>query len=225
MAKKNSTTNSRHVQSNQTDVHEDLEKIVRKHMSEAYEKPIAMHTLLAFDEIAENLERLGVASVILDSGCGAGDSSIYLAEKFPHSIIIGIDKSFVRLQKSKHKDVPDNVLFARADQFDFWRLVANLKWQVEKHFIFYPNPWPKKAHVKRRIHGHPSFIDLIKITKNIELRSNWAIYVEEFNQAWQLVTGDKCTRRELDVTEPVSLFEKKFNESGHTLYRLTTIED
>lgn len=214
--------NSRRIESNQNDVHDNLEKIVTKHLAEPYRKPISMHTLLAFDEMAETLERKRVKSVVLDSGCGAGDSTIVLAKKYPESTVIGIDKSQVRLQKLKNKDVPDNACFVRADQFDFWRLIVKSGFRVHRHYILYPNPWPKKSHGKRRIFGHPAFVFLPRISKNIEIRSNWLIYLKEFANAWELATGDTCQIRELEVTEPISLFEKKFNESGHTLYRLTT---
>ncbi len=219
---KNCTANSRSIQSNQDDVHQGLDEIIKKHLMTAYQKPIAIHTLLAFDEMVEKLERLGVSSVLLDSGCGAGDSTIYLAQQHPESTIIGIDKSFVRLQKSKRKDVPENVLFVQADQFDFWRLAAKSNWHIKKHFIFYPNPWPKKAHIRRRVHGHPAFIDLVQITTEIEVRSNWLVYLQEFSRAWKRIAGGSCDVSEIGKTAPISLFEKKFIESGHILYRLTS---
>jgi len=217
--------NSRRVESNQTGVHEHLQKIVKKHMAEPFQKPISMHTLLAFDDMIETMERRHVKSVILDSGCGAGDSIISLAHQFPESTIIGLDKSLVRLQKSQYKSVPENVMFVRADQFDFWRLVGKSGCNVKQHFMLYPNPWPKKSHAKRRIFGHPAFVILPKICKNIEMRSNWLIYLQEFAEAWQLLTGDKCYVNEFEADEPITLFEKKFKESGHPLYRLRTIED
>ncbi len=214
---------SRPVASNQQGVHENLPKILQKHMSAPYQKPVSMHTLLAFDEIAERLEREGVTSVILDSGCGTGESTIFLAQKYPERIIIGLDKSEVRLQKIKSKAVPSNALFVRADQFDFWRLVSVSELNVIYHTMFYPNPWPKKTHAKRRIFGHPAFVLLPKITKNIELRSNWLIYLQEFAAAWELLTGDACEINQIEVSTPITLFEKKFHDSGHPLYRLRTI--
>lgn len=38
-------------------------------------------------------------SVVLDSGCGTGRSSVWLAETYPHLPVIGIDRSAVRLSK------------------------------------------------------------------------------------------------------------------------------
>lgn len=214
---------SRHITSNQQGLNEDLPKIVQKHMSAPYQKPICMHTLLAFDELAERLEQERISSVILDSGCGTGESTIFLAQKYPERMIIGIDKSEVRLQKIKSKEVPRNALFVRADQFDFWRLVSVSELDVTFHTMFYPNPWPKKTHAKRRIFGHPAFVLLPKLTKNIEMRSNWLIYLQEFAAAWELLTGDVCDIDEIVVDTPITLFEKKFHDSGHPLYRLKTV--
>jgi len=220
----NNAGNSKRVYSNQAGVNENIENIVRKHMSEEYQKPVAEHTLLAFKNVTRQLDNLRCTSIVLDSSCGTGDSTIHLAKQFPESVVIGIDKSMVRLQKLNIKDIPQNALYARADQFDFWRLVSESNWNVIRHFIFYPNPWPKKAHMMRRIHGHPAFIFLPKITRHIELRSNWPTYLNEFARAWHILTGNACAVREFTVNEPMTLFEKKFNDSGHQLYRLTTNE-
>lgn len=190
-------------------------------MEHDYLKPVSGHTLNAFKEI-EKAFSLGVKSIVLDSGCGTGYSTVILAKRFPESLVIGLDKSDIRLRKTKHKERFDNVLFVRADQFDFWHLLVKAGWPVVKHCMYYPNPWPKKAHIKRRIHGHPAFVELPKLTKNIEVRSNWLTYVQEFAAAWQILTHEDLILEKIEPVQPVSLFEKKFKESGHQLYRLVT---
>jgi tRNA (guanine-N7-)-methyltransferase len=206
--------------SNQDAPHEELGAIVKNHVEKAHRREIAPHTLRAFAAVETRITALQKTSLILDSGCGAGDSTLFLAKKYPDYLVLGIDKSSVRLHKVQTKQRPDNVLFAQADQFDFWRLLAQSDWNVVRHFIFYPNPWPKKAHIKRRIHGHPAFIELPNITKNLELRSNWLIYLEEFSFAWSLLTGERVAVQKMAPGRPISLFEKKFADSGHQLFQL-----
>ncbi len=210
--------NSPYVRSNQDGIHEKLETVVRKHLSHDYLRPIPAHTQQAFD-VADKTVRERGQCIILDSGCGAGDSTIFLAKRFPKHLIIGVDKSLVRLNKASRKQAPGNMMLLRADQFDFWRLLERAGWPIDAHYIFYPNPWPKKQHLGRRIHGHPAFGALVKLAEYIEVRSNWSLYVEEFALALK-IAGRTAVVRDFKPATPVSLFEKKFYASGQSLYRV-----
>ena len=90
-----------------------LEKIVTKHIHTLPKywnsKPIAKHTLVAFEEALDfvmqhqhhrkhrninddtDSSTLKKTKVILDSGCGTGRSSILLGEMHPDCIVIGIE--------------------------------------------------------------------------------------------------------------------------------------
>lgn len=216
---------SRRVSSNQKRLHEELEKIVNSHIQNDFLKPVAAHTQEAFEEIDKIVRDSKNIDIILDSGCGTGDSTLLLGQQCPNHLVIGLDKSPIKLQKTRIKQPRNNVLFVRAEQFDFWRLVARSKWNVRQHYMLYPNPWPKKAHIKRRIYGHPAFVELPKISKNIVVRSNWEIYVLEFCVAWTLLTREKCYVEQFVPRQYASLFEKKFHESGHELYQLVTAKE
>ncbi len=212
---------SRRVTTNQVGIHPELEAIVRKHRTSEFLKPISRHTLEAFEQVRSRLERLR-RPLILDSGCGKGESTIRLAQEFCDHVVVGLDKSLHRLLKNPYfgRDHPENLLLLRADIFDFWRLCARHGQIVQRHYIFYPNPWPKKRHVKRRIHGHPAFPDLLRISRYLEVRSNWKLYLEEFAQAVFWITGLRFQVQSLDIEEPITSFERKYLWSGHELFRL-----
>ena len=70
----------------------------------------------------------------------------------------------------------------------------------------------------RRIHAHPAFKDLLHISHNLVLRSNWRIYVEEFAAAFEFVTGSVGEMTQIHPHVAVSLFEKKYLASGFDLY-------
>lgn len=95
----------------------------------------------------------------------------------------------------------NNVLLLRADLIDFWHLcLTSSIWQqtiqVQKHYLLYPNPYPKKARLKSRFYAHPAF-PLLMLTlmggdntdkcDGLIVRSNWRGYLEEFALAIQVL--------------------------------------
>ena len=213
---------SRLVQSNQDSPHSDLIPLWEKYKETQFCKACAAHTRVAFESVREIICHSS-RPIILDSGCGAGDSSIWLAEHYPEHWVIGIDKSESRLKKNSCllRDRPPNLFLIRAELIDFWRLLKENNIRIDRHYLFYPNPWPKKKDVKKRFHGHPVISDLLHLSSCFLLRSNWYIYVLEFAQAVEYWLDIKPEIKELNALNPVTLFEKKYLASGHTLYELS----
>eukprot|EP00577_Skeletonema_sp_RCC1716_P012959 CAMPEP_0113394452 /NCGR_PEP_ID=MMETSP0013_2-20120614/12512_1 /TAXON_ID=2843 ORGANISM="Skeletonema costatum, Strain 1716" /NCGR_SAMPLE_ID=MMETSP0013_2 /ASSEMBLY_ACC=CAM_ASM_000158 /LENGTH=385 /DNA_ID=CAMNT_0000278285 /DNA_START=117 /DNA_END=1274 /DNA_ORIENTATION=- /assembly_acc=CAM_ASM_000158 len=103
----------------------------------------------------------------------------------------------------------DNVLLLRAELSDFWKCcLSSTQWQerasIDKHYLLYPNPYPKKSRLKSRFYAHPAF-PLLMMTimmdddtsdgdvlsaeeDKLVVRSNWEGYLNEFKSAvgiWQ----------------------------------------
>lgn len=223
---------AREITTNQLGMHEDLTDIVNKYRGSEFKKPIAEHTQQAFDAA---LDWLGEwqGEVIIDACCGVGESSIVLAQRNPNAKVIGIDKSVARLDKHAHykqlseQHSNDNVRVFQGDLNDFWRLIADYlgeaKWHISKQCLFYPNPYPKKAQVQKRWHASPAFIALLACSKNIEVRSNWLIYLQEFQFA---LTLHGVQSHIVEVSgEPITPFERKYTESGQTCWQLQTLAE
>lgn len=212
--------NSRAVATNQTGPHDDLERRVARALAHPLRKPIAEHTCLAFAEAEAWLAARGLP-LILDAGCGVGLSTRHLAQRFPRHAVIGIDRSAERLSRD-HGPLPDNALLVRADLVDFWRLTLAAGWQPQRHYLLYPNPYPKAAHLKLRWHGHPVFPTLLALGGRLELRSNWRLYLEEFALAVERAIDRHPT---LEAHDPagdyLTPFERKYHISGQPLWRLT----
>lgn len=213
--------NSRTVISTQTGPHEQLLAQVTKHSRSDWGKPITDYNRAAFDRAQEwLLERTG--KLILDSGCGTGDSSRALAEMFPAHQIIGIDRSAHRLSRQR-QHTPENCLLVRADLLDFWRLAVQARWRPERHFLLYPNPEPKPKHLKRRFHAHPIFPVLLALGGAFECRSNWLIYLEEMALALQYHHKTAQIQPIDGNVPPCSPFEHKYRISGQPLWRLQAV--
>jgi len=199
--------------------HKDLLRCLDKHRANAWLQPVLAASQAAFNSIAPWLhpER----ELILDSGCGTGHSTVGLAERYPEGLVLGIDQSQARLNKSP--SVPNNARLIRARAEDVWRLLLDRGLSASQHYLLYPNPWPKPRHLMRRWHAHPAFPSLIQLGGQLELRTNWKPYAEEFQIALEYYSR-KCGLEVIkNDTQPTTLFERKYIASGHTLYRLISL--
>lgn len=211
---------SREIYTNQTGVHDNLEKVVLKHLNSEFRKPPAEHTVTAFKKVADAIAAVPDKPLIMDSCCGTGVSSRQIALAHPDAWVIGLDRSAKRLDKEYEEPLPENLIFAQVDCVDFWKLARQAGWQLQKHYLLYPNPYPKSVQLKYRWHGHPAFADLLALGGLLEVRSNWQLYIEEFSVALKLAghATEGC-----EVFDPagqyLTLFERKYCQSGQTVYR------
>jgi len=213
------------ITSSQQGVHHNLAATVVKHLEHESQRPIAPHNQAAFTQAYDTWNRKGRPPVILDSACGTGESSRSLASTYPDHFVIGIDQSEKRLSHSQNQYCPDNCLLLRAECTDFWRLANQAQWRFALHTLFYPNPYPKPRHLQRRWHGEAAFRQLLAISDNIELRTNWAIYAQEFYEALlianiHLPSSNNTRINEYVPTDCITAFERKYQLSGHTLWQV-----
>ena len=86
------------VYSNQSSIHDDLARLVQKHMASTWQEPTPPHDREAMKEIIALL-KVHKGPLILDSFCGTGMSTAKLASQHPKALVIGIDKSADRLRR------------------------------------------------------------------------------------------------------------------------------
>ena len=218
---------------------------MRKYAATTFLRPVADHTREAFENACEFVQTFygtdaaGCFEVVLDSGCGTGESTIHLARKFPNVPVIGVDKSAVRLSKAGNGrqlevaagnscDIPANAFWVRAELLDFWRLALEKvnagEWKILHHALYYPNPWPKESEATRRFHLHPIFPTLLRLSPVTELRTNWEIYAREFKEAVRIASD--CLSLNVHVEcaafnpeNPETAFERKYKEARQQLWR------
>ena len=254
---------ARAVTTNQPDIYDKLEEVVRKYASTEYLRPIADHTRIAFAEAEKFVlnfyeqkipgqagdEKAGTGhtayKVILDSGCGTGESTLNIAIANPGIPVIGIDKSAARLTKAGagfngaaelNSAAPRNAFLVRAELLDFWRLaLGKVKagmWHSPYHALYYPNPWPKQSEATRRFHLHPIFPTLLQLGDTLELRTNWELYAREFAEAAhvldsilslrsRMTTGTTINSEAFQPEQPITAFERKYKEARQQLWRVT----
>ncbi len=104
---------------------------------------------------------------------------------------------------------------------DFWRLLDEAGLRLARHYILYPNPWPKIGHLARRWHAHPVFPFIPRLGGVLECRSNWDVYMHEMATALSIALGHDVPWGAFEAEVPLTPFERKYRDSGQTLYRLT----
>ncbi|HET6564220.1 MAG TPA: hypothetical protein VFG52_02305 [Xanthomonadales bacterium] len=161
--------------------------------------------------------------MIFDSGCGTGQSTRDIAAAYPDCWIIGIDQSAHRLARTGSCQFPyrmENAIWVRAELASFWFLARQAGWKLQRHYLLYPNPWPKASQLKRRWHGHPVFPCLTELGGALEMRCNWEIYAQEFAAAVSQVRGIDVAVEEALPDRISSAFEAKYRNSGLALFRV-----
>lgn len=217
-------SNSRVPTSAQTGIHEHLATLLDRHAAAPFRKPYADYNRVAFSASCERWQQIAPkAPLILDSCCGVGESSIALAKAFPDHYVIGVDQSESRLSrkssgKSDYDVLPQNLDLVRADLVDYWRLMHDAGIRLARHYLLYPNPWPKIGHLSRRWHGHPVFPAMLELGGVLECRSNWKIYVDEFCFAVERLTAHPVACEPYAPEIALTPFERKYLNSGHALY-------
>lgn len=214
--------------SSQQEVHPRLEETLIRHLDNEWVQPFHQPSVAAYALLKNECGFSAERPFILDSGCGTGASTRQLADAYPDHVVIGVDQSQARLAKSGLRNgylQSKNLILIRAELSTFWRLLAEDGSIPVMHFLFYPNPWPKAAHMKRRWHGHPVFPVLLSLGGRIEMRCNWNIYAQEFAVAVSMATKQSLevvsyqpTDGEGNVASP---FEKKYFQRGQNLYAVT----
>lgn len=213
--------NSSPVSSAQTGIHDHLHAIVARHARTLFRKPVMQYNQAAFDASMKAWHDAGDAPLILDAGCGVGLSTLNLATQFPDHFVIGVDQSAHRLSRNTawEGELPKNCIRVRADLVDYWRLLHAAGIRPARHYILYPNPWPKIGQLTRRWHAHAVFPIVVALGGELECRSNWRIYVEECAAALTQLSGQEVRCEPYSTDAPITPFEQKYIASGHALWR------
>lgn len=213
--------NSRQIDSAQQAAHDKLATLVARHAAHPFQKPYADYNRHAFDAGMAAWRAHGETALILDACCGVGLSTMHLAAQFPDHFVIGVDQSADRTARNTmwEGELPQNFIRVRADLIDYWRLLHATGIRPARHYLLYPNPWPKIGQLHRRWHAHAVFPTMAALGGAFECRSNWRIYVEECAAALAQLSGKPVSCESYTAAAPITPFERKYAESGHALWR------
>ncbi|TNF92214.1 MAG: tRNA (guanosine(46)-N7)-methyltransferase TrmB [Gammaproteobacteria bacterium] len=183
-------------------------------------------SLIEFDTIFANSN-----SVILEIGFGNGELLAGQAEKYPAYNYLGIEvhrPGIGRLLQCLEKRDLNNVRIMSDDAMEILRhrIPEN---SLQEIWLFFPDPWPKKKHHKRRIFN-TEFLDLAANTLKdgglFRFATDWQDYA---NWTLELIQSDKrfsvLNERNRFSAEfgnrPVTKFERRGTRLGHGINDMT----
>jgi tRNA (guanine-N7-)-methyltransferase len=165
------------------------------------------------------------APLHVDLGCGDGSFLCAMAQQFPKTNFLGIERLTKRVEKVRRKaEKIENVRVLRADTLFAVRYLLP-KNSVETFYLLFPDPWPKRRHQLRRIFTR-DFLEAIAAA----LEENGILRVatdqlDYFHQIERLSRAhlqfQVAQRSPDDAVLPETKFERKFREQGAPIHRLT----
>jgi tRNA (guanine-N7-)-methyltransferase len=168
------------------------------------------------------------ASRVLEIGFGNGESLVQQAAEHPELDFIGIEV---------HEPGVGHCLLAIRDAgISNLRLIAHDAMDVltrqiplaslQRINLYFPDPWPKKRHHKRRI-LQPAFVDLcadrLAPGGALHIATDWADYAEHIDETMAGSSRFTCTERrehggDAPLDRPVTKFERRGLRLGHRIW-------
>ena len=171
------------------------------------------------------------APTALEIGFGSGHSLLEMAKAHPDQNFIGIETHLPgigTLLSGIELHALSNIRIYYADAVEVLsRCIPENSLDVVQ--IFFPDPWPKRKHHKRRL-IQPSFTDVIvsklKIGGTFHLATDWEHYavhmMKVLSACAQLtnLSGEKCYSNRSSQRPIVTKFERRGHESGRAIWEL-----
>jgi len=175
------------------------------------------------------------AKKILDIGFGMGHSLIEAAMNNPDIDYVGVEvyrPGIGTLLDAVAKNSIKNIKIFNADVIEVLKTsIPDLSLDTVQ--IFFPDPWPKKRHHKRRL-VQLSFIEVIykKLKENgqLHLVSDWEDYASHMqnvlssSSGFRNLIGDKNFLDE-NTDRPTTKYEQRGKRLGHQIYEMIYVKN
>jgi tRNA (guanine-N7-)-methyltransferase len=177
---------------------------------------------IAVEEKKVNLSEIFPRSekIIMEIGFGMGEATAIIAKNHPNNAYIAVDVHPPGIGKLLGRIVDNGLTNLRVIEDDVHIVLPHMfeDESLDAIHLYFPDPWPKKKHNKRRI-VNEGFLALIhpKLKKGgyIHIATDWvpyAISMQEVFAASSLFTGGVIEKPE---SRPVTRFEGQGIDKDH----------
>lgn len=165
--------------------------------------------------------------IILEIGFGNGDSLFEMAQNEPEHNFIGIEvyeAGVGRLLNNSYNAKLTNIKIIQTDAVEILKTTPNDYFSGFQ--LYFPDPWHKKRHNKRRI-VNQEFLDLIakkiKSSGFVHIATDWGEYAQQMLEELNMHSGfvNTCDNFAIKPTRrPTTKFEKRGLKLGHGVWDL-----
>jgi tRNA (guanine-N7-)-methyltransferase len=177
---------------------------------------------IAIEEKKVNLKEIFPTSekIIMEIGFGMGEATAIIAKNHPNNGYIAVDVHPPGIGKLLGRIVENGLTNLRVIEDDVHIVLPHMfeDESLDAIHLYFPDPWPKKKHNKRRI-VNEGFLALIhpKLKKGgyVHIATDWvpyAISMQEVFAASSLFTGGVIEKPE---SRPVTRFEGQGIDKDH----------
>lgn len=172
----------------------------------------------------------------LEIGCGVGWHPIQYARENPDRFLVAIEHTRTRFESFERRTFrhPElkNLMAIHADAVE-WVTHALGPQSIERIFLLYPNPYPKRSDLNKRWHAMPFMGRLLSVLKTggeVLLVTNERFYFEEarefLGEQWkmQIQVALEFTHATAPEGTPRTHFEKKYLARGETCFELRALK-
>ena len=160
------------------------------------------------------------APVVVEIGFGNGETLVEQAAANPDKDFLGIEVHEPGIGHCMLKADESGVTNLRLVNHDAIEVLNHMVPQdsLARLNLYFPDPWPKKRHHKRRIVA-PSFLELVAdrlaAGGTLNIATDWANYAEHIDEVLSASDRFSCSeRREHDGDEPLDRPQTKFERRG-----------
>jgi len=177
--------------------------------------------LLNFDQVFPKKNK-----IILEIGFGMGDTTFKMAQEMPESNFLAIEVHSPGVGSLLNKinlSQLENLKIVQHDAIEVLNEMIPNK-SLDGIHIFFPDPWPKKKHHKRRLLKN-SFLKLMesKLSQSgyIHIATDWEAYASEIITLVEESKSYKISKRDLNEkpqSRPLTKYENRGIRLGHHVW-------
>ena len=173
------------------------------------------------------------ARLVVEIGFGMGDSLLEMAKSDPQSNFLGIEVHRPGIGKLLHGIAQHKLTNLKVICHDAREVIDQCftEESIDRLLLFFPDPWPKLRHNKRRLVQTP-FIELVALKlkpgAELHLATDWQAYAEHMMEVMEGITtlGNRMgpARYWEQAERPATKFERRGERLGHGVWDLLFVK-
>ena len=160
----------------------------------------------------------------IDVGCGKGAFLVWAGRARPTSNFLGIDRQLARLRRVDRKVLRAGLANVRLIRVEAGYCIGKLipTGSVSVYHIYFPDPWPKRRHHRRRLFQPELVTDLLRTLGEggqVNIATDDADYFAHIDEL--VAQSERLMRLEAQElpAEATTEFERIFRGAGKPIFR------